>query len=225
MSEIKGDDYGKRVVGTRGGYSEYPVKYRGRNEYMGGDKMERGNNLEGKDGEKYFAVEAEKLRFEKDRLRAELFRKVQDLLNNQKDDYGGHPQMFIGDGKSVAGKIGALSQVDEFLFCDEVFRVIYKKCFGDLDDGEKKSQHIMVRVLGGESIDLNLEGRRVFIYDDRDVLAERLLKILIAENDMEGLLDKLEKIRSEQADLQVGVSVKGGNRVSSLGLTRDLPVQ
>ncbi len=131
--------------------------------------------------------QAEKLLKKKLKLRQAVFDNVKQLFEESGEFSG--TGFFIGSGERLSHtqKIETMSQIDEYLFCENIFRKIYKICFGDIDDREEVSRHIMARVLGGESINQRLESKREFVYDERDERAEKFLQNFEGVYDLEGL--------------------------------------
>ncbi len=155
------------------------------------------------------AEQAEKLLKKKNKLRQAVFNNVKQLFEESGEFSG--VGFFVDNEEELSSvqKIEAMSQVDEHLFCEDIFRKIYKICFGDIDDGEEISRHIMVRVLGGESINQRLESKREFVYDKRDERAEKFLQ------NLEGVYN-LEGLRKRKAMLDEKCS-KNLNSVESFG--------
>ncbi len=145
--------------------------------------------------------EAKQLLKEKNKLRRAVFENVKRVFRESGDFSG--TGLFVDSNNNLSNtqKIEALSEVDEYLFCDDIFRKIYKICFGDLDDKEEVSKHIMARVLGGESINQNLEGGREFIYDDRDERVEKLLKNLEGVYNLDGLQKRKQLLDEKYVEI------------------------
>ncbi len=145
--------------------------------------------------------QAEQLLKEKNKLRRAVFENVKRIFRESGDFSG--TGFFVDSNNNLSNtqKIEVLSEVDEYLFCDDIFRKIYKICFGDLDDKEEVSKHIMARVLGGESINQNLEGDREFIYDDRDERVEKLLKNLEGVYNLDGLQKRKQLLDEKYVEI------------------------
>lgn len=169
-----------------------------------GARLDKSGDGEDSKHESFFlsAEKANKLYAEKNEYRLTVFERVKRLFNDEQGDFitqynfSNKKDAFTGD------KIEAMSQIDEHLFCDDVFRGIHKICFGYIDSGEEASSHIMHRVLAGESVNVKLEGERMFVYDKDDAKAEALLNSFIKAESINELLQMREVLSGK---------VKGGD--------------
>jgi len=76
----------------------------------------------------------------------------------------------------------------------EISTILYKKCFGQIDDSEETAKHIMYRVLMGTVID-RAYGEGEFIYDKYDKTLETILSYIVYADSLDraiGIIDAID---------------------------------
>ena len=121
-------------------------------------------------------------------LRLAVVRHVRGIFKKYNND--------IAEGKAVEGNDLLLDfkntedgQLDEYLFCHDLFSKIHKVCFADVDIEDNISKHVMARVLNGTLINWSSEHSFDFIYDYRDRQAKRILQDVLKVKTLKKLMN------------------------------------
>jgi len=124
---------------------------------------------------------------------------ISDVLNFEHDVESA--QEMYKDKRKLVDDVFANIGAEHY---QEISAILYKKCFGQIDDKEETSKHIMYRALMGTIID-RVYDKGEFIYDKYDKTLETILSYIVYADSLDraiGIIDAIDvdlDIKSEQS--------------------------